>query len=320
LPRVMVFMLVSLAVCSAMASLPALTFVLAVGWGISLLTGGLYLTRKQVALVAGVNILLLYFLTGSNSMFFYLGFFGLPFIVMSLFAADEAQGYYDILKRGIMAGIIGVSLFMGLIYLSTGGVGIAQLEEQLDNYFEESWQQYEKSGAMDFYEQKGIASEELKAQIDGFVHTTARHLPSFFYLESICAVFLVVYLTARICRRKKLQRLIKKPFSEEIMPWQVAWVVIAGLALWLLGKDNNPVIYLAGSNILIVCIPITVYFGLSALTYKVNRINGPARKGIILILLLLGIFLILSVIIFLAMLGLFDSLIDYRKLRSPKEE
>ncbi|MEN6462718.1 MAG: DUF2232 domain-containing protein [Syntrophomonas sp.] len=315
-----IFALVSLMACLAMAYLPALTFVLAIAWGISLIIGSLYLTKNQIAVIWGLNILLLYGLTGNNSMFFYFSFFGLPFMVMSFLAAEEDKGYYYILKRGIMASLIGVSLFMGFIYLTTGGVGIGQLEKQLDNYFEESWQQYEKSGAVEFYEQKGITNEEIKTQVKDFAHSIARHLPAFFYLESISVVFLVLYLSSYLSRKRQIMRLMKKPFTREIMPWQGAWVVIAGLVLWLWGRDNNSVLYLTGSNILLLCTAITIYFGLSALTYKIKQLKPSTRKVTILILIVLSVMFTISAIIFLALLGLFDSLIDYRKLRSQKEE
>jgi uncharacterized protein involved in outer membrane biogenesis len=45
-----------------------------------------------------------------------------------------------------------------------------------------------------------------------------------------------------------------------------------------------------------------------------------AQKIAALILIVLSIIFALSAIIFLALLGLFDSLLDYRKLRNQKEE
>lgn len=320
MPQVVIFALISLTACLAMAYLPSLTFVLAIAWGISLIMGGLYLTKNQIALISGLNILLLYGLTGNNSMFFYLSFLGLPFIVMSLLVTEKGKGYYYVLKRGITASLIGVSLFMGFIYLTTGGVGIGEMEKQLDNSFAASWQQYENSGAMEFYEQQGLPSEELKTQLKAFAHSIARHLPAFFYLESISIVFLVLYFSSYLSRKRNITRLIKKPFTREIMPWQGAWVVIAGLALWLWGRDNNAAVYLIGSNILLLCAPITIYFGLSALIYKIKQMNPSTRKIIILILIVLSLFFTISAIIFLALLGLFDSLIDYRKLRGQEEE
>lgn len=320
MPRLVTFALVSLTTCLAMAYLPALTFVFAIAWGISLVIGGLYLSKNQIAVISGLNILLLYGLTGNNSMFFYFSFFGLPFMVMGIVAAEKDKGYYFILKRGIMASLIGVSFFIGFIYLTTGGVGIGQLEKQLDNYFVESWEQYEKSGAIDFYEQQGIEKEEIKAQVKDSIHSAAQYLPALFYLESISIVLIVMYLSSYLSRKRQITRLVKKPYTLEIMPWQGAWVVIAGLALCLWGRDNNAALYLTGSNILLICTVITSYFGLSVLTYKIKQMQPTAQKIAALILIVLSIIFALSAIIFLALLGLFDSLLDYRKLRNQKEE
>lgn len=320
MPRVVTFALVSLTACLAMAYLPALTFVFAIVWGISLIIGGLYLTKNQIAVILTLNILLLYSLTGSNSMFFYFSFFGLPFMVMSFLVTEEDKGYYYILKRGIMTGLIGVSFFMGCVYLATGGIGIGQVEKQLDSYFEESWQQYEKSGAVELYEQQGIGNEEIKTQIEDYIHSMAQHLPAIFYLESITILLIALYLSSYLSRRRYKTHLLKEPFSREIMPWQAAWVVIAGLVLWLWGRDNNSAIYLAGSNILLLCTIITSYFGLSVLTYKIKQMKPGTRRITALILIVLSTIFAVSAIIFLALLGLFDSLIDYRKLRNQKEE
>lgn len=320
MPKSVMLALISLLTCLAMLTLPVLTFILAICWGISLLLAGLLLNQKQLAVILGLNVMLLYGLSGDSSLFFYLSFFGLPFMVMSFLANKDVNGYYDILKRGLLAAVIGVTFFMGFMYFTTGGVGTKEIETQMDNYFRESWPQYEKTGALDYYQQRGFDKQQIKTEIDGFIHSFARHLPAFYYLEAIIITFLTLYFSFLICRKRRIERLIKKPYTEEIMPWQGAWVVIAGLGLWLWGRDNNAIIYFTGSNILTVCVPITIYFGFSAIFYKIKQQKTWIKKWVIAGIIILSLFFTLSMIMFTALVGVFDSLIDYRKLRNGKEE
>lgn len=314
------FAIVSSLACLLMVIMPAFTLILAIGWGISLVIGGLYIKRSQLVIVWGINILLLYGLTGDGSLFFYLGFIGLPALVMGLMATRTDQGFYHLLRGGIVAAVVGVSLFMAFAYLNTGDVGMKQLESQMNVYVKESWPWYEDSGVLDFYEQQGISRVELKASLNKVIQGVTHYLPAFYYIEAIFMAAMALYLSSLISRKKNLERLRKKPYIEEIMPWQGAWVVIAGLALWLWGRDNNYTLYMAGANLLAVSLLITAFYGLAGFLYKVKSLKASTRKWTIAIFIFLTVIFPLSAIIFIAILGLFDSLLDYRKLRNKKEE
>ena len=87
-----------------------------------------------------------------------------------------------------------------------------------------------------------------------------------------------------------------------------------------LGPDQlNPIYYL-GSNILWTLVPIAVYFGLATIVHKIAGRRRSARVLIILGIIFLTLALPLSAIIFLSIIGLFDSLVDFRKLRTGQEE
>jgi hypothetical protein len=113
--------------------------------------------------------------------------------------------------------------------------------------------------------------------------------------------------------------LIKKPFGEEVMPWQFAWGLILALSLWLLDRDNMTSIYYVGSNLLVIFGMIALYFGLSSLAYRWGIMNPRSRKWILTIFILASVSFPLPTIIFTGLLGLFDSLLDYRKVRKKEE-
>ena len=112
----------------------------------------------------------------------------------------------------------------------------------------------------------------------------------------------------------------RKPYLQEIMPWQLVWVVIIALSLWLWGRHEQPMAYLVGANMMVIMIPIAVFFGFSAISWRIKRINYKYRKIIAALLIIMGVFILPSAIIFLTLIGLFDALLDYRKFRSGKGE
>lgn len=302
-----------------MASFPALTILMAILWGGSLIMAGIYLDLKKMLVVTGVSIAVLYAVAGVHIPFYHLAFFGLSAIVMS-FLVNMGNEYYQVQKWGLGAAIIGVTLFTLMVYFSTGQIGIQEMEKQLNIYLQENEQQFEQSGLIELYEQRGISREQLEDSMQHMVKSFARHLPAFYYLQAILAAFFMLILAAGLCHKAGLERLKKRPFKYEIMPWQLAWVVIAGLALWLLGRAQMNSLYYTGSNILVVMLPISVYFGLAAVAFKLKQQKPVHQKWITIILIILSVLFLPSATVFFSVIGVFDALLDYRKLRLEKED
>ena len=160
----------------------------------------------------------------------------------------------------------------------------------------------------------------MEDSISHMVKSFAWHLPAFYYLQAILAAFFMLFLAAILCHKAGLERLKKRPFKYEIMPWQLAWVVIAGLALWLLGRAQMNSLYYIGSNILVIMLPISVYFGLAAVAFKLKEQKPVHQKWITIILIILSVLFLPSATVFFSVIGVFDALLDYRKLRLEKED
>lgn len=313
MPKFMLYLVLSCLTCLAMISLPSLIFILAIIWGIILILTGLETNKRQLTMIFTVNLLLLWFMSGNA----YLLYIGLPALAMGVKASNHNSGYYDLLKTGLVTAVVAGALLLGLFYIS-GDTGINQIEPQINSYVKESLQFYEDSGIFELYGEKGINRAEFESYIYQVVHTTVRHLPALYFLQATLIIVLTLYLASRLARRRGINRLEKQPFSREQMPWQIAWLVIAGLGLWLIGSSESTP-RLIGSNLLAVMAPILAYFGLAVLVYKLNGLNRSKKSWITALIVITGIILTLPAIIFLTLLGLFDSLIDYRKLRTDKE-
>lgn len=319
MPLFPLFVLATSLVCSVLALLPTLAALTAIIWGTLYIYNAFRLKREQLLAAYIINILIIFLLAGAHSLFATICFFGAAVLVMTL-VSWEGKDYYTIQKWGIIAGVLGVTFFMAAVFWTSGDIGIEQLNKDLHAHLDETMDVWDNNGLFDLYEQQGISRGELEKAFSDMLTIFAKHLPAFFYFQTILAIFFMLFVAHYVSLRKGLGRLKKRPFSHEIMPWQLVWVVIAGLALWLLGKEEMSYVYYAGSNILAVTIPISVYFGLSAVIYKMEKMEAGPRRCLIAVLIILSLIFILSIIGFLSLIGLFDSLLNYRKLRIEQED
>lgn len=301
-----------------MALLPFLTVVVAILWGCSLLLSALYLDQKRLITVIIINIIIVLSVSGLEETLFLLAFFIIPAVVISL-GAQQDRDYYQLQRRGVTVAVIAISLLLGGLYYSTGDMGMVQLEQEIAAQVEEIVEYYDDVGLMNIYEEQGISAQELKEALVSFMGAAVRHLPAFYYLQAIMAVFFMLFLASFWCQKRNLNRLIRKPFDQEIMPWQMAWVVILGLALWLWGRDQLSTIYYIGSNILLLTVPIALYYGLAAVVYRIRQYKQRTRRIMVIVLAVLSLLFTASAIIFFTVIGLFDSLLDYRRLRTKEE-
>jgi uncharacterized protein YybS (DUF2232 family) len=319
LPIIVFFLLSTALACIAMAWLPEIALITAIAWGGILIVSALYLEEKKILLLFLFNLTILLFMAGAHQLLYYLAFFGIAALIMSLLTSRKAD-YYQIQKVGISAAVLGVSAFLLWSYIYSGGIGINEFEAQLGHSAQESIRIYQQLGIFDAYEQIGISPEEFESSLKRTIEGFARHLPTIYYIQAIIAVFFMLLLASRTAQKLKHERLKNKPFKEERMPWQLVWVAIVGMGLWIWGRDQlNPIYYL-GSNILWTLVPIAVYFGLATIVHKIAGRRRSARVLIILGIIFLTLALPLSAIIFLSIIGLFDSLVDFRKLRTGQEE
>ncbi len=318
MPAVVKFILISSLACLALVSIPNLVFIWAILWGISLVMGGYYLSRGQLLLLFALNILLIYGMAGWVSLAAALAFYGIPALIMGLLLS-QGKSYEDLLRGAMLALVLTLSVFLGFSYYNLGDSRINTLEKEMQAYTQESLEWSEDNGFIAFYEERGISRAEMEQAFTALAKTMFTHLPALFCLQAIFLVYLILYFSSLLARKRELPILQHRPFSEQIMPWQLAWLVIAGLACWLLGRDEMKLLYYVGSNILFVMVPIIVYFGTSYLVYRLQHWQGKSKKWLIALIVILTLFFTVSAIIFIGLMGLFDSLLDYRKLRRKKE-
>ncbi|MGI5912182.1 MAG: DUF2232 domain-containing protein [Syntrophomonadaceae bacterium] len=313
------YLLLTSALALLMIGFPLYTLIFAIFWGTSLIIAAIHLDLRKMLGIVLLNLALIYLMGGFGSLAYCLTFFAPAALTMS-YLTSKCQDYYYIQKWGIIAAIVGVTFFICLIYANTGQIGIEEREKQLTEYINESMEQLGQSGILEYYQEMGIDKLQLEEDLKEIAGIVAKHLPSFYYLQTIMVAFFMLLIASIMCRRANIKRLIKRPYENEIMPWHLSWIVIAGLIFWLLGRSEENSLYYAGSNMLAIMAPICIYFGLSAVLFSLKKQRRGYRKWYILALITLSILFLPSALIFLCIVGVFDSLVDYRKIRLEKED
>ncbi len=312
------YVLGTILACLLLSEAPELYSIIIIVWGVLLLLSALDLSRGQLIIIHLLNLIVLFSLIGAEMTWYYIASCGLSVFAMTI-AIINGKKYYEVCRWGLLASIVGITIYIGGIYFVDGGFDTEGLKLELNHSFQDAIRVYEEQGVFERYGEYGISKETVSYDFKTLAEKAAEYLPSFFYIHALLNAFLIVYLTARFSKRKS-NKLIKKAFTQEIMPWELVWVVILSLALWLWGGKINSLLYAVGSNTLIIMIPVAAYFGLSVACWWIKNTRIKFFGIIMIVAIMLSLLLFVSAFIFLALLGLFDALLDYRKLRSLKGE
>ncbi|MDR1615928.1 MAG: YybS family protein [Syntrophomonadaceae bacterium] len=316
MPLVKFFLSTSL-LCLVLIRIDVFSFVFVIIWGVLLLLSAFELPRTQVFLIFLLNMVLITWGMGLYAAYFYLAAFGLPVLTMCVLIVEN-KDYNTIRTCGMIAAVTGISLYLIITYALTGSIGITDLQAVLHNSVNETLEWYKNWGILDNLAANGLNEESLRFQFETMAQTLPQYLPSYYYLQSLFTAFFVLLLANRINLHNAEKYLTKQPYFLDIMPWQLVWLVIIALALLLGGRNHNTSVYLAGANVLAVMVPTAIYFGFCALSWRLRMLKASTKKWAVAVIVILSIFFIPSALTFLALIGLFDSLIDYRKLRSQK--
>jgi uncharacterized protein YybS (DUF2232 family) len=223
-------------------------------------------------------------------------------------------------KWALITAALGTVIFMGLIYYNVGRDGEVEVQKELTSYIQTTIEKSAQSGLFEFYVKQGVPEEQLKNSLAAAAQWTAHHIPALLLIQALFMVFMLLFILTRIARSQKWEWFNKKPFSQEMMPWQLSWVVILGLALYLWGKEYANNWYYIGSNILLVLAPVSLYYGLAVMYYRYKLLSEDKTKWAIMLLVIIAFLSPQGLIIFLMLIGIFDSFIDYRKFHKKREE
>lgn len=203
-----------------------------------------------------------------------------------------------------------VFLSLGLLFFLAVSKNLGPLE-MVDQYLQE-----QLKGSMQVYKNMGVPDEnavQFESYSKALVSLLSKVYPSLIFVTIGFAVWLNLVLAKPLLRRIGL----KYPGLTGLDKWKapdpLIWVVIVcGFALFLF---SGTVKFFA-LNVFIVAIAAYFFHGLAILLFFLNKYNAPVwlRGGAYLLILLQQIFALL-----LAMAGLFDQWIDFRKINKRAE-
>ncbi|MGE5415405.1 MAG: DUF2232 domain-containing protein [Acidobacteriota bacterium] len=170
---------------------------------------------------------------------------------------------------------------------------------------------------------QSITMDQVQLIMKEISESLSRVRYGFFVMQEWVKVFIAL-LVVRVLSDSQKQ-LTVRPFSQQQMAWEIDYLIIAAFALILAGGQWNLAwARLAGTNIIFVLAPITVYYGLAVAVFHISnwKMNFWLIIGLSLFIPLLIItpFLLPQFLIFFAVLGIFDPLIDYRNFEHQKED
>lgn len=293
-----------------MKYLPGYDFV----WGVlavSMLIWNGHKGRMQVIVMA-VALALGAVVLFRNTAAFFLAASVIPGAAMGYAVAREAK-----IGKVIWTGFFAVIMGLGGYWLYRYEMGLSMplhLIEQTWHAFEAQYMKALKEQAdavAGIYQLQGMSVDMVSEQYRLIREELARLRPSFFVMGGWLKVLTALGITRMIAG--KPTALPITPFQWQRMPWQLVWIVIAGLAAWLAGDQFrlDPV-QIGGANVLFLMAWVAFYYGMSLVVFLFKR--WSPSTWVIAFMIILGLLLFPQVFLFITILGLFDPLLDYRNI------
>ena len=306
--------------CLATGLFPSLGLFTSILWGYGLVLSGMHISRRSVYLFFCLNVMALYLVFGVSALpLFYTLAVGVPSMFMGMMAADRKE--YDLtLRTALLTGTGGTILFLGFMYQAMQritGTGWDGIKERFSELSGSVLQQLLQSGTFDRY-LGGMTPGEIIAQYDKIMDVILNLSPAFFFIQMLIAVYFVLIFSSMYAQRIGVGYLTKKPLSEEQMPWKLNWLLILGLALALWDYGTGSLLFYAGVNLMCIMAPIGFYYGCGVLSGKYRALPPQKQRLALGGFFLLCIFLAEILMIFITLRGIFDAVVDYRKLNAAK--
>lgn len=288
--------------------LPDLNFL----WGAMVITLLIIAAKKGAVnmLIMLVAVLLVILVGDGDNIIPFMLIIGVPSLAMA-YSLKQFGMFGKVLTYGFIGEIMGFMVYWGYLLLLGGHLGTHAVETGFADYFKFTLEALDLTGLTEYYASQGLTKTILADAFRSFLHSLTIIRPGLYIMEGWAQILLALISAKLILGSRGY--LIAKPFTLQKMAWQLDWVLIAGLAAWLVGKQwiiEWPVY--VGANIIFLLAPVGFYFGLSLLVYVFQRWN--IRAWLIAAMILLVLFIPVQAFFFIAILGVFDPLIDYRNL------
>ena len=237
--------------------------------------------------------------------------FGAVGIVFGVLFKNKASAGKT-LFYGTIVSLISTVISFSFSFAVTG-IDIVQWKHDLEGSMGSVFEMYKQLGLMERLKASGVSEAEIKEMLKSYMEWFQLLLPAIVVVSSLFSAFINFVVARMVLRKLNFTVPELPPFRMWRLPWYWIWVFIAGLAVVLLGNYTEiSLLTTIGKNILYIYFPLVVVIGASVLTFYFKSENvSPLFKGIAIFLMIINFPLALLIIL---SLGLFDPLLDYRKL------
>ena len=254
------------------------------------------------------------FLVGIFSGPFVALFFYIQFMFLALaygYMIEKKDPVAKIISFGTLISVAGTVLVFLLVSV-TGGLTIEQQKIIFNETVDRTIEQYEKNGMLRDLENQGYTQEEIREMLNGVVKFITGIIPTLVVIASALSALLNYLVASMLLRRFQYKPPAFPPFSEWRMPWQYIWGFLGAWVLLLLGDTlNNATMLLISQNVLIAYGAVFFVTGISTVAYIFKNVEISPVMRIAFVLLVF--FMLQSIVVISAIVGLLDTLLDTRK-------
>lgn len=244
-----------------------------------------------------------------TALFFYIQFMFLALAYGYLFKKKASVA--KILSTGTLVSVI-ATVIVFLLVMAVGQLSFEDQKEVFDEAMERVIVQYEEAGLFKDLENQGYSQDDIRVMLDNMIKFITNIIPILIIIASALTAILN-FIFARLLLKKFHHKVPPFPkFTEWRMPWNFIWGFILAWAILLLGEYiSSSWVLIIGQNILIAYGVGFFIMGLSTMAYifKYSEVSPVMRIAFVFIIF----FLLQSIVVITAIVGLIDMLFDTRK-------
>lgn len=216
------------------------------------------------------------------------------------------------LLYGTLAAVVGTVLVIGLSLLITG-LSLEEMYQETALMMDQMLEMYKQLGLLEQLSQEGYTEEQIEETFELAAKLSISLLPGVMVFNSLVTALLTFLLSRLILQKMKFNLPSIPSFATWRLPWYFIWGFIVALASLLIGDYLRlEALKLVGGNIMVIYVPVFFLVGLSVIRFYLEKFKiGSLWKGLLLFLLILYFPL---AVLSLAMIGMFDTVFDYRRL------
>ncbi len=294
---------------------PGMMFIAYIAWPIPVIWLAYRYSWSAAAFSLGLALLMVFLLSGDPmaSTSFIIQAAVVIVLCALLFRKAEKYPYQKGLPM-LLGGCSAVALAGMAADKLIFGVNVLQIGESKEDFVDEILSVYQQAGVLSGNTDQAAALLQSVWQWMGWL------MPALTVIWTMMEVLLIFLLCREIFRAREKDIYYVPNYTKlRITRWEIIWSFIIGLSLLLIGDTLDiRVLMIIGCNILLIFAAVFLFTGFSTLISIFRLIRIP--KLIKLIVIVIMVLYFPATMLFMVMLGLFDPVIDFRRLYSPKNK